>query len=105
LSKEAKALLKKVDKETEFSSSGDAVRELEARLLIYAESVHTERGFHMKQLLGWTSWARRVGLGRVEITASEGKAQLEAVVGRLNRQFNAGGTLPWNRKSRRLGPN
>src|ERR1700687_3322584 len=43
LSKEAKALLKRVDKATEVSSSGDAVRALEARLLVYSESVHTER--------------------------------------------------------------
>jgi hypothetical protein len=100
LSKDAKALLKKVDNETEVSSSGDAVRELEARLLIYSESVHTERGFHMKQLQSWTSWAQRIDLGSVKIRPSEAKAQLEAVVARLNRQFNAAGTLPWNKKWR-----
>src|SRR5258708_34654924 len=44
LSKQASALLKKVDKETQVSSSGDPVRELETRLLVHSMSVHTERG-------------------------------------------------------------
>ncbi len=100
LSKEAKALLRKVEKETDVSSSGDAVRELEVRLLVYSESVHAERGFHTKQLQAWESWAQRVGLGSVKLSSSEAKAQLEAVVARLNKQFHAAGTLPWNKKRR-----
>jgi hypothetical protein len=98
LSKEAKGLLKKVDKETQVSSSGDRVRELEGRLLVFSESVHTERGFHTKQLQTWKSWAQQVNLGSLKLTSDEAKAQLEAVVTRLNKQFNATGTLPWNRK-------
>ena len=101
LSKEAKALLKKVDKETEVSASGDRVRDLEGRLLVYSESVHTERGFHSKQLESWKSWAQRANLGSVELSSSEAKAQLEGVVARLNKQFKAAGTLPWRRKWRR----
>ena len=100
LSKQAKALLKKVDKETKASSSGDPVRELEARLLVHSESVHTESGSHTKELQTWKSWARRVKLGNVKLSSSEAKAQLEAVVARLNKQFNAAGTLPWNKKRR-----
>jgi hypothetical protein len=98
LSKEAKALLKKVDKETQVCSSGDRVRELEARLLVYSESVHTERGFHTKQLQTWKSWAQRVNLDNVKLTSSAAKAQLEGVVARLNKQFNATGTLPWKKR-------
>jgi hypothetical protein len=100
LSKAAGALLKKVDKEIRVSSSGDRVRELEGRLLVYSESVHTERGFHTKQLQTWKSWAQRVNLGSVKLTSSEAKGQLEGVVARLNKQFNAVGTLPWNKKRR-----
>jgi len=99
LSKDAQALLKKVDKETQLSSSGDPVRELEARLLVYSESVHTERGFHTKELQTWKSWAQRVKLGRVQLTSSAAKAQLEAVAAHLNKQFNAAGKLPWHRHS------
>lgn len=95
LSKDAAVLLRKSDQETSLMSSGDPVRELEARLLVHAQSVHTERGFHKKQVQTWKSWADSVRLGPVALTAAEGKAQLESVVARLNKQFGAQGTLPW----------
>jgi hypothetical protein len=95
LSKEAAALLRKADKESKLMSSGDAVRELEARLLVYAQSVHTERGFHQKEVWSWKAWADSVQLGPETLESAEGKAQLESVVARLNKQFGARGTLPW----------
>jgi hypothetical protein len=104
LSKGASALLRKSDQETRLMSSGDVVRELEARLLVHAESVHTERGFHRKEVRSWKSWADSVRLGPVALTAEEGKAQLESVVARLNSQFGARGTLPWQLKRARASP-
>ena len=95
LSAQAKALLKKIDKQGQSDATGDPVRELEARLLAYSESVHTERGAHSKHVETWESWAKRSGLGKAGITPAEGKVQLEQVVARLNKQFNARGTLPW----------
>jgi hypothetical protein len=95
LSKDAAVLLRKSDQEASLMSSGDVVRELEARLLVYAQSVHTERGFHNKRVRSWTAWADAVRLGPVALTAAEGKEQLESVVARLNKQFGAQGTLPW----------
>ena len=95
LSKEAAALLRKSDKESKLMASGDAVRELEARLLVHAQSVHTERGFHRKEVRSWKAWADSVQLGPVALTPEEGKAQLESVVALLNAQFGARGTLPW----------
>ena len=95
LSKEAKALLKKTDSQGKVESSGDAVRELEARLLVRATSVHTERGFHMKEVQSWAVWARSAKLGKMKLTPDEAKAQLESVVARLNQQCGAKGTLPW----------
>jgi hypothetical protein len=95
LSKDALALLKRIDKDSELSATGDAVRELEARLLVHAENVHTERGFHAKAVQCWQSWARSVRLGKVKLTSAEARAQLEAVVSRINKQFGAKGTLPW----------
>ena len=100
LSKEAKALLKKVDKETRVSSSGDPVRELEKPLLVHSESVHTESGFHEKQLQTWQSWADSVHLEGATLTPGAAKSQLEAVVARLNKQFGARGTLPWMKRGR-----
>src|ERR1700722_4879963 len=101
LSKDARALLRQVDKEGKLLSSGDAVRELEARLLVHAQSVHTERGFHRKQVQTWTAWAESVQLGAVALTPAEGKAQLDSVVARLNAQFGARGTLPWQAGTKR----
>jgi hypothetical protein len=101
LSKEASALLRKSDQEASLMASGDAVRELEARLLVHAQSVHTERGFHRKEVRSWKAWAESVQLGPVALTAEEGKAQLESVVARLNKQFGARGTLPWQAGTKR----
>jgi hypothetical protein len=101
LSKDAARLLGQADKENHLLSSGDAVRELEARLLVHARSVHTERGFHRKQVQTWKGWAESVRLDAVTLTPAEGKAQLEAVVARLNTQFGAQGTLPWQAGKKR----
>jgi hypothetical protein len=95
LSKEAKALLKKTDSSGKVEASGDPVRELEARLLVHAVSVHTERGFHMKEVQSWAAWARSGKLGQVRLTPADAKAQLESVVARLNQKCGAKGTLPW----------
>jgi hypothetical protein len=95
LSKEAKALLRKTGLQGAVESSGDPVRELETRLLVRATSVHTERGFHMKEVQSWKVWASSVGLGKVKLTPAEARSQIEAVVARINQQFGAKGTLPW----------
>ncbi len=100
LSKEAKALLKKTDLHGKVESSGDPVRELETRLLVRTTSVHTERGFHVKEVQSWIDWALSVGLRKGKLTPAEAKAQLESVVARLNQQFGAKGTLPWQAKRR-----
>ncbi len=95
LSKEAKALLKKTDRQGKI----ECIRRPGARARSSAvgprHSVHTERGFHMKEVQNWKAWARSVKLGKVKLTPAEAKAQLEAVVARLNQQFGAKATLPW----------
>jgi hypothetical protein len=101
LSKDGAALLRQVDKQGNLLSSGDAVRELEARLLVHAQSVHTARGFHRKQVQTWLAWAESVKLGPLGLSPLQGKAQLEAVVARLNAQFGASGTLPWQAGTKR----
>ena len=94
LSKEAGALLRQADKAKMLLSSGEAVRELEARLLVHAQSVHTAQGFHRKEVATWGAWAESVQLGAIALTAAEGKAQIESAVARLNAQFGAHATLP-----------
>ena len=101
LSKEARALLKRVDKEPKVSTSGDPIRELETGLLVHATSLHTEQGFHTKEAQCWEAWAKTAGVGKVKLTPAEAKAQLESVMERLNKQFGAKGTLPWQTRRRR----
>lgn len=101
LSKAAKALLKKVNQRTHTDASGDPVRELESRLLVHSESVHTERGFHTKQLQRWESWADSVKLRARKLAPAVARSQIEQVVGRLNKQFGANGTLPWIKRTSR----
>jgi len=101
LSKEAKALLKKTGSLGKVEASGDAVRELEARLLVNAASIHTASGLHKKEMQSWTAWAKSERLGKVKLTPDEAKTQLESVVARLNKQFGAKGTLPWQAKLQR----
>jgi hypothetical protein len=38
----------------------EAARELERRLLVYGEDIHTSSGAHAKRLETWQGWARRV---------------------------------------------
>jgi len=101
LSKEAKALLKKTDSGSKVEASGDPVRELEDRLVVHCTSFHTERGLHTKEVQTWEAWAKSVRLGKVKLRPADAKEQLESVVARLNKQFGAAGTLPWQAKRRR----
>lgn len=71
------------------SHSGDLARELEKRLLVHGESVHTESGAHAKVLETWERWARRVRAGR-PLPPREAKRRLEEAVEELG-----GGDLPW----------
>ncbi len=71
-----------------------AVRELERRLLLRTEQVHTESGTHAKLLESWPRWARRVGVS-ARIAVGEAKADLSERVGRLNEQFGGHARLPW----------
>jgi len=78
-------------------SLGEAARELERRLLVHSEEVHTESGRHAKQLQTWEHWAARAGVSLGAMTAQQGKRELEAAVGALNERSRANGRLPWQR--------
>jgi len=74
---------------------GGAPRELEARLLVYSEDVHTERGAHAKRLESWEHWSRRIG--RLPACgAAEGEAELEAAVRRYAGPEWRDALLPWS---------
>jgi len=107
LSKSARALLDRVTREDELrtdqvqsgltkgKSLGEAARELESKLLVYSEQIHTDSGSHAKCLQTWERWATRVGLGKKRLTPERAKKILEEKLEHLNQQFNAHGLLPW----------
>ena len=74
-----------------------AAREIELALLAYAESVHTDSGFHAKHLETWQRWALRKNLAAGALTAEEGRAHFERALTALNERFDARGRLPWPR--------
>jgi hypothetical protein len=82
--------------------SGDAARELERRLLVYADEVHTESGAHAKVLRTWQSWAQHVGLAAPGMSPTEARRRLDEVVDHLNEEFAGDGRTPWTSVPGRL---
>ena len=98
LSPQARALFTRVEQAGELQTSGEAVRELERRLLVKTQQVHTERGSHAKVVERWDRWARRVGVAPLEDVAAARRA-LEAAADALASPRGARSTLPWARRS------
>jgi hypothetical protein len=74
---------------------GDAVRELERRLLIHAEEFHSDTGAHAKRLERWQRWADRRGTQFSSGSADEAKQTFQVLLAELNKTFTANGKLPW----------
>ena len=72
-----------------------AAKKLETHLLVVSREIHTETGAHARILETWGAWAQRVGFKDSWKPAREGRRELEATLGRLNRQFEAKARLPW----------
>ena len=71
---------------------GDVARDLELRILIHAEQLHTESGAHARGS-SWDCWAKRVSFKfarGIEI----GKTIFEKLVSQLNNKFGSGAKLP-----------
>jgi hypothetical protein len=91
LAGEARALYKSVEDQGVLMAAGRHAKELERRLLVHGEQVHTDAGHHELRLESWTLWAERVGCEH-SITARDARSLLETTLGEL------GGTkryLPW----------
>ena len=71
-------------------------RELEKKLLVQSEEVHTERGTHAKILRSWSNWSRRVGFTRKLPGVEESKEEFERLLQSLNDIYDADGRLPWS---------
>ncbi len=72
-----------------------AVKELENKLLIYSEEVHTERRSHAKLLETWEEFAKRKNFQIKKMNVSVAQKSFEVIVQGLNREFKARGLLPW----------
>ena len=107
LTEEARALLSMVSKQGELTtdqafcrahklkSAGAAIRELEKRLLVYAEEIHTDSGAHAKRAETWNRWCQRVGFVPDAMSPAQAKRSLEDIVATLNARFEANARLPW----------
>jgi hypothetical protein len=74
-----------------------AMPELETRLLVHADSVHTESGTHRKLLRTWARWCADAGYTVPRLAPREGRAQLEAAARALADGRDAAVRLPWTR--------
>jgi hypothetical protein len=73
-------------------SSGAAAKQLQHRLLVVAQEVHTETGRHAMALESWASWSAHVGCsaGRSE---GDARVYLQSIALSLGA---SGRALPWN---------
>ena len=75
---------------------GDIAKDLERRLLIHAEQIHTESGAHAKALETWEHWSKRKSFTPSAIEAEEAKKNLEERLRKLNEEFDGSARLPWS---------
>lgn len=83
-------------KVTAKTRTGNIARELERRLLIHAEQVHTESGAHAKLMESWDHWCTRKDVTGSSITPELAKDQFEQRLRKLNDECEGTGRLPWN---------
>ncbi len=75
---------------------GDSARDLERRLLVHSEEIHTDSGTHAKRLQSWRLWTTSRGIAAPRMTSQDGKNAFEDLLRGLNTQFGASGHLPWD---------
>lgn len=69
-------------------ASGKAVQDLESRLLVHTEEVHTESGRHALRVESWDEWARRRRV-RAERSLPRARRTLEEAASRLGAERGA----------------
>ena len=94
LSGEARRLLERLDRgDSPVRAVGAPVKELETRLLVTTQEIHTASGRHEMAVESWHAWSRRVGCSAIRSVPSARKALEEAAV-TLGAPLRA---LPWLR--------
>ncbi|MFL5800810.1 MAG: hypothetical protein ACJ8CR_03635 [Roseiflexaceae bacterium] len=92
----ARDLYASVERQGMLLATGKQAKDLERRLLVHGEQVHTEKGHHELRLESWPLWAERAGC-RNSLTEDAGQRQLEAAVQSLG---GAAALLPWKKALR-----
>jgi hypothetical protein len=97
LSALARALLDELDhkKAIQTNNRGAITRELENRILIHAEQIHTESGAHAKVIETWQAWAKRIGFRARAKNPVTARRFLERRLMDINNKHNGNGSLPW----------
>ena len=72
-----------------------AIRELELKLLIHTDDVHTDSGAHAKVLMTWSTWAAGRKVVAPELSLAEASAQLDEAVQALCHGARRRPKLPW----------
>jgi hypothetical protein len=98
LSPEASLLLDQVEREGQLEASGPESAELEHRLLVHGEQIHTESGKHKTRLETWASWSRRLRCGPPP-PPKLARTKLETCVRDLGFPVDS---LPWLHRKRKL---
>lgn len=86
-----------IEKSPDFSirALGRTVTELERRLLIHSDEIHTETGAHSRYIETWQHWADRIGYKPKALIAPRAKTLLMDMLLELNLQSSGNGRLPW----------
>jgi hypothetical protein len=92
----ARELYDSVERQGMLFATGRSAKDLERRMLVHGEQVHTQKGHHELRLESWAIWAERTGCANT-LTPEAGRQEIVAVVQGL------GGTaalLPWDKTVR-----
>ena len=73
----------------------ETARELESRLLLHANQIHTESGAHAKVLETWDTWADRAGFRARAKSPAAARRFLERRLNELHATFGGSSKLPW----------
>lgn len=73
----------------------ETARELEARLLLHANQIHTESGAHAKVIETWRTWAEHAAFRARASNPATARRFLEQRLAEMNEEFGAKGKLPW----------
>lgn len=73
----------------------ETARELESRLLLHANQIHTESGAHAKVIETWDTWADRAGFRAKAKSPAAARRFLERRLNELHATFGGSSKLPW----------